>query len=197
MIRALLTTSICCLALIGCKDSNDASSSDAKKTAAPTAVTIPASSFTTKRPENVKDLIEVKKNAKTGDDVVFLARVGGKIKTFTDSHAIFVAADPSLISCELMGEEDHCTIPEDYCCEDPQKMKAGLATIQFVDDQGRPLKTTAMGAGGLEPLKYVVIDGTIRDMNDEGLFIVDAKSIWVGGKPNRSDNRAGSMSAGL
>ena len=54
-----------------------------------------------------------------------------------------------------------------------------------------------MGAGGLEPLKYVVIDGTVRDMNDDGLFIVDAKSIWVGGKPNRSDNRAGSMSAGL
>ena len=79
MLRALITTSICCLALIGCKDSNDSTSSDAKTTAAPTTVAIPASSFTQTRPENVKDLIEVKKNAKTGEvteravDGVFIA----------------------------------------------------------------------------------------------------------------------------
>ena len=197
MFRNLITMSVLCIAIAGCKESGNETKPAATSSSTTSEVTIPSSSFLSTRPENVKDLVEVKKTAKTGDDVVFLARVGGKVKTFMDSQAIFIAADPGLVSCELMGEEDHCTIPEDYCCEDSQKMKAGLATIQFVDQQGRPLKTSAMNAGGLEPLKFVVINGTVRDRNDDGLFIVDANSVWVGGKPNRSDMRAGSMSAGL
>lgn len=189
MIRTIMTITICCIALSGCKDS----SGESAPVETTTKATIPSSSFTTSRPGEARDLIEIKKTAMTGDDVVFLARVGGKSKTFMDSRAIFVAADPSLISCELMGEEDHCPIPEDYCCEDPQMMKAGLATIQFVDADGKPIGTSAMGVGGLEPLKYVVINGTVRDRNDDGLFIVDANSVWVGGKPTRADHRLGSM----
>ena len=150
--------------------------------------------FTSSRPSEVKNLVDVKKTAKKGDQVVFLARVGGKVNPFLDQKAIFLAADPSLVSCELMGEEDHCIYPEDYCCEDPAALRAGLANIQFVDDAGRPLEVTAKGAGGLESLKFIVVDGQVRDLNDDGVFIVDARQVWVGGKPNRQNPMAGSLS---
>ena len=63
-----------------------------------------------------------------------------------------------------------------------------------MDPEGRPIKTTAKGAGGLESLKVIVVDGKVRDRNDEGLFIVDAETIWVGGKPSMEEPLAGMMS---
>ena len=157
------------------------------------AVVIPAGLFAAERPADAPDLASVKASAKKGDHVVFLARVGGKAQPFVDAASIFIVADPALVSCELMGDEDHCPKPWDYCCEDFQTLRNGLATIQVLDAQGRPFARTAQGAGGLESLKYVVVDGTVNDRNDDGLFIVDADHIWVGSVPNRGDHRAGSQ----
>ncbi|MEE2908660.1 MAG: hypothetical protein VX527_12615 [Planctomycetota bacterium] len=183
-----------CLLIIlpGCDDKSKSSEKDAKASTSTTTV-IPSSHFASNRPADVKDLAEVKKAAKKGEEVVFLARVGGKADPFVESHAIFLAADPKLLSCELMADDDHCSVPEDYCCEDPDNLKAGLATIQFVDDKGQPIKTTAMGAGGLEPLKFIVVNGIVREKNNDGLFIVDAETVWVGGKPSFKDPLAGSV----
>ena len=138
------------------------------------------------------DLLSVKNESKEGDEVVFLARVGGRAKPFADGFAIFVVADPSLISCELMGDEDHCPIPYDYCCEDPKKITEGIATIQVVDSNGSPLRATMEGAGGLEGSKFLVVDGVVTEKNDDGLFTVDARKIWVGGKPDRKNPTKGS-----
>jgi hypothetical protein len=48
------------------------------------------------------------------------------------------------------------------------------------------------GDHGLEILKYVVIEGTVHDVNNKGVFIVDASTVWVGEKPHYGDLRAGS-----
>jgi hypothetical protein len=148
--------------------------------------------FTTTRPSTAANLAAVKATAKAGDTVTFLARVGGKRQSFIDGVAVFVVADPALTSCELMGDEDHCRIPWDYCCEDNEALTAGLATVRLVDENGGVLKSSAQGQGGLETLKFVVVEGVVRDRNDEGLFVVDAASIWVGGKPSRADRMGGS-----
>jgi len=148
--------------------------------------------FTSTRPAHAADLAEVKAAAKAGDTVTFLARVGGKRKTFIDGAAVFVTADPKLISCELMGDEDHCAVPWDYCCESGDAMTAGLATVQLVDSAGVVLKHSAKGQGGLEELKFVVVEGVVRDRNEDGLFVVDASRIWVGQNPDRSNPRKGS-----
>ena len=175
------------LALAGCGETGTSKASNS-----PSSVTIPASIFVTTRPENALDLLSVKNTAKEGDEVVFLARVGGRAKPFAEGFAMFVVADPSLQSCELMGEVDHCPIPYDYCCEDPQKITAGIATIQIVDAKGTPLRTSLEGVGGLEGSKFLVVDGVVTEKNDEGLFTIDAREIWVGGKPNRSNPNQGS-----
>ena len=175
------------LALAACGKTDTSNASNL-----PSSVTVPASLFVTTRPEKALDLLSVKNSAKEGDEVVFLARVGGRAKPFADGFAMFVVADPSLQSCELMGEEDHCPIPYDYCCEDPQKITKGIATIQVVDAKGTPLRTSLEGVGGLEGSKFLVIDGVVTEKNDEGLFTIDARKIWVGGKPNRSNPNQGS-----
>ena len=163
--------------------------------ALPTSTAIRADLFVMERPDAVPDLLSVKSTAKEGDEVVFLARVGGRAKPFADGFAMFVVADPSLVSCELMGEEDHCPVPYDYCCEDSKALTEGMATIQVVDEKGTPLRTSLQGAGGLEGSKFLIVDGVVTEKNDEGLFTVDARKIWVGGKPTRQNPAKGSTPA--
>lgn len=176
--------------LLGCTgaEENTASTNDSTNG----GVTIPTSFFSNERPNSVMNLLEVKNTAKVGDSVSFLARVGGRSKPFAEGFAMFVVADPSLISCELKGEGDHCPVPYDYCCEDPKDVKAGLATIQINDEQGVPFRTTAEGQGGLEASKFLIVEGTVLEKNDDGLFTVIADQIWVGGKPNRQNPMLGS-----
>ena len=158
----------------------------------PVAASIPAAYFTKNRPTEVPDLIKVKPTAKVGDQVSFLARVGGRPEPFVDGIAMFTVADPSLLSCEVMGEEDHCPVPWDYCCEDSNAITMGMATVRFIGEAGDPIAANAKGAGGLAPLRFVVVEGTVGDRNDDGLFVVDADRIWVGGRPERGDLRLGS-----
>jgi hypothetical protein len=176
------------LAILGCGDTGGGPAPVAVATAS-----VPAASFTKNRPAEAPDLMSVKPTAKIGEAVTFLARVGGRDNPFVDGLAVFTVADPSLESCELMGDEDHCPIPWDYCCEERNALVMGSATIRIVDADGVPYPASAQGASGLAPLRYVVIDGVVSDRNDDGLFVVDASRIWIGGKPQRGNNRLGSQ----
>ncbi len=178
---------ISAMALFGCGDAQTQESNGT----AQTAINAPTDLFTNSRPPDAPGLAEVKKSASKGDAIRFMGRVGGKVEPFVSSSAVFVVADPSLISCELMGEEDHCAVPWDYCCEDADDVRNGIGTVRIVDGNGRPLRGSAENMGGLSPSKFVLIEGVLQDRNDEGLFIVDATKIWVGGLPNRANPLAG------
>lgn len=185
----LLLFALLLISLVGC--GNDETDTLGTVTV---SSSIPSSFFTAERPDGVKDLVEVKKTAKKGDEVTFLARIGGrKNASFVPTLAMMIIADPGLISCEIMSNaEDHCATPEDYCCEDPELYAKGLGTVRFMDEMGDVYPFSVEGAHGLEILKYIVVKGTVNDINENGLFIVDANKIWVGGKPRFGDERAGS-----
>ena len=187
---SILALPILSLALIG--SGCDQSGPTAPQVTVAASATIPAAFFTKNRPEEAPDLTAVKTASSIGEEVTFLARVGGRVAPFVDGVAIFTVADPSLESCELMGEEDHCPVPWDYCCEPRESLTAGSATIRIMGEDGRPLPASAQGAGGLAPARYLVVKGVVSDRNEDGLFVVDAERIWVGGRPSREDQRMGS-----
>jgi hypothetical protein len=191
----MITKAILCIAtlsLIACGDADTQNESASAQNESARAVTIPSSLFVAARPADADDLGKVMVAAKQGDTVRFLGRVGGMREPFVKDSSIFVVADPGLVSCELMGDEDHCAIPWDYCCEDRDRLRTGRATVRFIDDAGRPYRMSAEGAGSLAGSKFVLVEGIVQDKNDEGLFIVDASSVWVGGSPTRADHRGGS-----
>ena len=184
----LLLVVLITITLIGCGGESQPNNSVPK-----ISTSLPHSFFTTDRPKNVKDLIDIKKTAKIGDDVTFLARIGGrKNASFVSSAAMMIVADPGLRSCELMGEEEHCSTPEDYCCEDKDQVNKSLATIQFMDDEDEVYPFSVEGINNLETLTFVVIQGTVMEFNDYGLFMIDANKVWVGGKPSYGHERDGS-----
>src|SRR4051812_42869132 len=65
-------------------------------------------------PAKVKSIIEVRKGAKDGDEVVVAGQVGGSDKPFTEGRASFLLVDESLKA------ESTCDCPWDFC-ELPKK----------------------------------------------------------------------------
>ena len=115
-------------------------------TATTSGSTIPMKVFLSERPANALKLSEVKASSQVGDAVVFEARVGGRVHPFVEGLAIFVTADPSLVSCD-QRPDDRCPYPHDYCCEDSDALKAGTATIQIVNGEGATLPDLRAGTG--------------------------------------------------
>ena len=82
---------------IGCGESNNATQSSTAVKAA-----VPKAYFTRNRPEEVVDLVDVKTTAAVGDEVTFLARVGGRMEPRHERDIHRRRSQPGV--CELMGE---------------------------------------------------------------------------------------------
>jgi hypothetical protein len=144
----------------------------------PTAVTLPAALFAASAPADAGNLMKVKTAAATGERVTFEARVGGSANPFVENRAIFSVVDPALLSCDQI-HGDSCKRPWDYCCEPKTNLRNNMATVQVVDDAGQALKIAIQGQQGLEPLKTIVVVGTVLEKDDSGNFVVNAESIHI------------------
>lgn len=134
--------------------------------------------FLAQEPAGAKPLIEVKKEAKTGDEVVFVARVGGRKKPFVEQRATFIAVDPKLLTCDQACGT--CPTPWDYCCETLDDIQRHAATVRVLGDDGKVIAKSIKAVQGLDPLKTVVIKGKIAMRDDAGMsFVVDATGIHV------------------
>lgn len=142
------------------------------------AARIPESLFVAEKPADAKCVSEVKRTAKKGDKVVVQAKVGGRAEPFVKNRAMFIVADRCIRSCDQIPG-DTCTKPWDYCCEPAESKKANMLTVQVVGPDGKTLKVGAQGAGGLEPLSLIVVEGTVAEVDGGGTFVLTATKIHV------------------
>ena len=145
----------------------------------------------TVEPTGAQPVGEAREASNDEQEVTLEGRIGGSSKPFIDGLAAFTIVDPKVPYC---SEEEGCPTPWDYCCEDKTAVTAGSATVRIVGDDGEPLSASAQGAGGLAPARFLIVDGTVTDKNPDGVFVVDARRIWVGGRPDREDSMKGSRS---
>lgn len=170
------------LALIAAGCTGEKGTTTVTPPGAASAGSLPEGALLAAAPAGAKPLPEVKKSAQKGDTVVFTARIGGRHEPFVKSRAVMVVIDPAIPSCSDMGEDDHCPTPWDYCCEAPEAITAGTATVQFVGADGKPLPVELQGQGGLAPLATITVTGVVAEKDDSGLFIVNATGIHVAKK---------------
>lgn len=162
------------VALVACSSEKPAApSSSAAKVATP-AATIPATLFVAEAPADAAAITKARTSAKAGDSVVLTGFIGGRVDPFTAGRAMFVMADPE----QTPACTDHCETPWDACCEPKDKIAAGTATVQVVDEKGEMLKADLNGVGELKPGSTVTVAGVVRTA-EAGAFVVDAKSIYV------------------
>ena len=132
-------------------------------------------------PEGAVDVGEAKKSVKEGDAVTIRGRIGGRAKPMSENVALFIMMDPAVPSC-AEGDDDHCPVPWDYCCETPETIMANSATVQVMGDDGAVLPVSLEKQAGLEPLDEVIVVGTVGPRPSDGALVIYANGLYkVGG----------------
>ena len=118
--------------------------------------------------------------AKPGDTITLAGKIMGNESPFVAGRAAFILGDPEILTpCnEMPGDE--CETPWDVCCETSEEKKQGTATIQIVDAEGRALKESLEGVGGLENLAKVTVTGKVAEGSSADLLVVNATAIQAG-----------------
>ncbi len=129
----------------------------------------------TSAPSEWREIGEAKQNAQQGEQIVLRGRIGGRVKPMTEGSPAFVMMDASIPSC-ADKEDDHCSIPWDYCCETPETIAANIATVIVVDESGNPVSSELTSAG-LEPLDEVIVVGTVDARPNQSVLTIRATGI--------------------
>jgi hypothetical protein len=131
--------------------------------------------FLEEEPEESQGVVAVRQDAKHGEDVVIVGRIGGRANPWIKGAAAFSIVDPAVVACnEIPG--DRCETPWDFCCEANLPQKTVL--VMFLDDAGKVLKKDARELLKLEELQTVVIQGKVK-RDAEGNVTILAARIFV------------------
>ncbi len=122
----------------------------------------------------------VRSSAKPGDVVTLSGRIMGNATPFVEGRAAFILGDPDILTACNDTPGDKCETPWDVCCDSPEDKKRGIATIQIVDAEGRVLKESVEGVGGLEKLATLTVTGKVAEGSSADLLIVNARAIRSG-----------------
>ncbi|MGL4401376.1 MAG: hypothetical protein ACRCXD_16040 [Luteolibacter sp.] len=119
----------------------------------------------------------IRTTAKPGDEITISGKIMGHEKPFVEGRAAFILGDPEVLAACNENPDDKCTTPWDACCDSPEDKKRGIATIQIVGADGRVLKETLEGVGGLENLATVTVTGKVAEGSSADRLIVSAEAI--------------------
>jgi hypothetical protein len=167
------------IALAGCGGGDKkAANRDKDSTVAAGTGTLPAELIAKEAPAGAKNVLEAKKDAKEGDEIVMRARVGGRKEgVFTDGRAQMMVMDVSLPNCSD-NPNDTCKTPWDYCCEPQEKITEHAATVQVVGADGKVLPVSLKGQSSIDHGSYIVVKGKVGK-RDGGNLLINATSIYV------------------
>jgi hypothetical protein len=157
--------------IAGCGGSRGPTAGDSHPAAAPDSRYVLA-----EEPADAKPVIDVRKDAKDGDDVTVTGRIGGDVDPWVAGRATFVIVDPSLTPCSER-EGDRCQTPWDYCC-DLDRLAESKATIKVVDDSGNSVGTDARELLGVKELQTVTVHGKAK-RDEAGNLTVLASKVYV------------------
>lgn len=168
---------LACGAVVGC--SNSGPTDPAPRVEAPSGPAADAAALRlAAEPAGAAGVLAVRKDAKDGDDVVIVGRIGGSHKPFT-GKASFTIVDPSLKPCSENGEDDNCSTPWDYCCGcTPEQLKDATALVKFTDPAGDTYHDDAKALFGLKELQTVVVRGKLK-RDAAGNLTVVASGLFV------------------
>ena len=125
-------------------------------------------------PEGAKDVKQLRSEAKDGEDVVVVGRIGGEANPWVEGQAAFLIVDSSLKPCP---SDEGCKTPWDYCC-DTDLLPASKAMVKVVDKNGATVATDAKTLLGVKELQTVVAKGKAQ-RDEAGNLTVLADGVFV------------------
>ena len=166
-----------CLAVTSCGGGDDEASNN--QTTDSSALDTLQSLVLPEAPEGAITITEARKRPTPGTKVIVSGKVMGNDNPIIQSRALLTLGDPTrLDSCDLIPG-DECPTPWDVCCADPDVVRASIATIQVIDENGKPVKAGLRGIGGLQELSKLIVIGEVADGSNANNFLVNATGIHV------------------
>ncbi|MFO0880988.1 MAG: hypothetical protein U0840_27000 [Gemmataceae bacterium] len=126
-------------------------------------------------PAGVKGVLETRKQAKDGDDVVMVGHIAGSTKPFVDGRASFAVLDLSIKPCP---PEEGCPTPWDCCCTPPDELRAATAQVKFTGEDGKTVGVSAKELLGVKELSVVVVKGK-ANRDEKGNLTLVASGLFV------------------
>lgn len=168
-----ITPLIALMLITGCTEST---TEPISSTESPTTTNVDGSKFIlSEEPEAACDVLKAREEAKDGEDIVIVGRIGGSSDPWIDGLAAFSIVDRSATPCnEISG--DKCPVPWDYCCEPDLASKTTL--VKFTGEDGRPLTAGAKDLFEVKELDTVVIKGKAK-RDDAGNLTILASGMFV------------------
>lgn len=133
--------------------------------------------FDEKEPESPITVVEARKSAQPGDEVIVIGKVSGAMNPFTEGFATFVLADQALETCDLVPG-DLCETPWDACCVEPSVIQNMRMSIQILGEDGRPVMQSLRGVRGMKELDTLVVSGTVAEESTADNLILNATGIF-------------------
>jgi hypothetical protein len=127
-----------------------------------------------------KSIHLIRTTAKPGDEITISGKIMGNEKPFVDGRSAFILGDPAVLTACNEDPADKCATPWDNCCDSPEDKKRGIATIQVLGTDGRVLKESVEGVGGLSNLATVTVTGEVANGSSADLLIINALAIRTG-----------------
>ncbi len=107
--------------------------------------------------ESAVDVKAVRESAKDGERVV----LRGTVQEFGALATLRLVED-SLSHCgEGNLEDEHCSTPWDFCCEDPAALRRYTVNVEFLEGE-RPGAWRLRGAHGIDRLSEVTVAGVLH-----------------------------------
>ena len=162
--------------LAGCASENSTTTSNASPQT-PDVTSVDGSVYLLDtEPEGAGDVIKIREEVGTDDDLLVVGRIGGSSNPWIDGRAAFTIVDLSVKSCNDTLD-DKCPTPWDYCCE-TSKLPKSTALVKFVDETDQVIKADARSLFDLQELSTVVIKGTAK-RDQTGNLTVLASGLFV------------------
>ncbi len=122
-------------------------------------------------------VVEARKSAKPGEEIIVTGKVAGAMSPFTEGFATVVLADQALETCDLIPG-DMCETPWDACCVETAVIQSMRMSIQVLGEDGRPVMQSLGGVRGMKELDTLVVTGTVAEESTAENLILNATAIF-------------------
>lgn len=137
---------------------------------------------------DVKQISTVFADPEPGREVVIGGEVMGRMQPFVEGRAMVVLGDPTKVTPCNRRPGDTCETPWDLCCDSPEAIRSAIATVQFVDGEGKIIKSGLKGFNGIEELTYLTVAGTIADGSNAENLLINAREMFVASESPYKDS---------
>jgi len=141
--------------------------------ATPKAAGVSTAYHLDKEPADAVEVLDARDQAKDGEPIVVVGRLGGGLKPWIDGRAAFLLVDTRILpSC---NEGDKC---EEGCPDCTKEMLAASTMVKFLDEDGKVIPVDARDLLGVKEQETVVVSG-VANRDKAGNVTIAARKVYV------------------